>query len=185
MSFKTILGGFIFSTITKVDHIPSIAKASCYLTCIKHAFKHPQTPLQRTMQTDRHTERQTHTLMQRTMRTDRQTDTHTHTCMHAHTFAENCTDRHTHTRTHTPLQRTMQPDSQADKRKRTQVRIQQGYSRGTVRVQQGYSKGTAGYSGGIVGTSRGTVVVGGGCGRIYRESIKNNAKTSICVLYLL
>ena len=36
-----------------------------------------------------------------------------------------------------------------------------------------------------MGTSRGTVVVGGGCGRIHRESIKITPKTSICVLYLL
>ena len=36
-----------------------------------------------------------------------------------------------------------------------------------------------------MGTSRGTVVVGGGGGRIYRIKHKNNAKTSICVLYLM
>ena len=47
------------------------------------------------------------------------------------------------------------------------MRIQQGYSRGTVRVQQGYSQGTEAVQWGIVGTSRGTVVVGGGDGRIY------------------
>ena len=51
--------------------------------------------------------------------------------------------------------------------------VQSGYSRGTVRVQQGYSQGTAGVQWGIVGTSRGTVVVGG---RIYRESIKITQK---------
>ena len=53
------------------------------------------------------------------------------------------------------------------------MRIESGYSRGTVRVQQGYSQGTAGVQWGIVGTSRGTVVVGG---RIYRESIKITQK---------
>ena len=45
------------------------------------------------------------------------------------------------------------------------MRIQRGYSEDTVRIQQwvqsGYSRGTVrvqqGYSGGIVGTSRGTV----------------------------
>ena len=108
-SFKTILGGFIFSTITKVDHIPSIAKASCYLTCIKHAFKHPQTRThlyrESCGQTDtRQTDRHTHTLMQRTMQPDRQTDTHTdtHTRTHApNTFAKNLIDRHAHRHTHT------------------------------------------------------------------------------------
>ena len=51
--------------------------------------------------------------------------------------------------------------------------VQSGYSRGTVRVRQGYSQGTAGGQWGKVGTSRGTVVVGG---RIYRESIKITQK---------
>ena len=37
--------------------------------------------------------------------------------------------------------------------------IHSGYSQGTVRVQQGYSQGTAGIQWGIVGTSRGTVVL--------------------------
>ena len=86
-SFKKILGMFIFSTITKVDHIPSIAKASGYLTCIKHAFKHTQTRTHLCREscryTDRHTDRHTHTPLQRTMQPeDRQTntltDTHTH-----------------------------------------------------------------------------------------------------------
>ena len=39
------------------------------------------------------------------------------------------------------------------------MRIQQGYSKDTVRIQQGYSQGTAGVQWGIVGTSRGAVVV--------------------------
>ena len=52
------------------------------------------------------------------------------------------------------------------------MRIQQRYSRGTVRVQQGYCQGTAGVQWGIVGTSRGSVVVGGCGGRIYREALK-------------
>ena len=63
------------------------------------------------------------------------------------------------------------------------MRIQQGYSQGTAGVQSGYSQSTAGVQWGIVGTSRGTVVVG------WWEDLsrkhKNNAKTSICVLYLL
>ena len=63
------------------------------------------------------------------------------------------------------------------------VRIQQRYSRGTVRVQQRYSQGTAGVQWGIVGTSRGTVVVGGGGGRIYRESIKITQKL-VYVFYI-
>ena len=63
-SFKTILGGFNFSTITKVDHIPSIAKAICYLTCIKHAFKHPQT--------------RTHLYIEPCRQTDTQADRHAH-----------------------------------------------------------------------------------------------------------
>ena len=47
------------------------------------------------------------------------------------------------------------------------VGVQSGYSGGTVRVQQGYSQDTAGVQWGIVGTSRGTVVLvvcGGGGG---------------------
>ena len=58
------------------------------------------------------------------------------------------------------------------------MRIQQGYSQGTaggtVRVQQGYSQGTAG--------------VWSGYSRGYSDGgwkHKNNAKTSICDLYLL
>ena len=43
------------------------------------------------------------------------------------------------------------------------VRVQQGYNQGTVggtvRVHQGYSQGTPGVQWGIVGTSRGTVVL--------------------------
>ena len=50
------------------------------------------------------------------------------------------------------------------------------YSAIKVRVQQRYSQGTGGVQWGIVGTSRGTVVVGGGGGRIYRESIKITQK---------
>ena len=56
------------------------------------------------------------------------------------------------------------------------MRIQPRYSKDTVRIQQGYSQGTAGVQRGILGTSRGTVVVGGGGGRIYRESIKITQK---------
>ena len=56
------------------------------------------------------------------------------------------------------------------------MRIQSRYSEYIARIQERYSEDTAGvqsgYSRGTVGTSRGTVVVGGGCGRIYRESIK-------------
>ena len=52
-----------------------------------------------------------------------------------------------------------------------------------MRVQQGYSQGTAGVQWGIVGTSRGTVVVGGGGGRIYRESIKITQKL-VYVFYI-
>ena len=47
------------------------------------------------------------------------------------------------------------------------VGVQSGYSGGTVRVQQGYSQDTAEVQWGIVGTSRGTVVLvvyGGVCG---------------------
>ena len=48
---------------------------------IKHAFKHPQTPLQRTMQTDRHTHlMQRTTLMQTTMQPN----------IHAHKWAYGC-----------------------------------------------------------------------------------------------
>ena len=114
MSFKTILGGFIYSTITKVDHIPSIAMASCYLTCIKHAFKHPHTRThlyrEPCRQTDTLTDRHTHLCREPCSQPDRQTHTHAH----AHTFAENHTDRHTRTQTHTHtlMQRTMQPDRQ-------------------------------------------------------------------------
>ena len=98
MNFKTILSRFIFSIITEVDHIPFLAKVSCYLTFIKHALKHTQTrthlcrePCRQTdTQTDRHT--RTHILCI-ALQTDRQTD--------IHTFAENCTDTHTHTHTHT------------------------------------------------------------------------------------
>ena len=39
------------------------------------------------------------------------------------------------------------------------VRVQLGYSQGTMGVQQGYSQGTAGVQWGILGTSRGTVVL--------------------------
>ena len=53
------------------------------------------------------------------------------------------------------------------------VRVRQGYSQGTAGVQSGYSRGTAGVQWGIVGTSWGTVVVGG---RIYQESIKITQK---------
>ena len=63
------------------------------------------------------------------------------------------------------------------------VRIQLGYSLGTVGLQQGYSQGTAGVQRGIVGTSRGTVVVGGGGGRINRESIKITQKL-VYVFYI-
>ena len=56
------------------------------------------------------------------------------------------------------------------------MRIQQGYSKGTAGVQSGYSRGT-------VRTSRGTVVVGGGGGRIYRESIKITQKL-VYVFYI-
>ena len=44
------------------------------------------------------------------------------------------------------------------------------YSRSTVKVQQGYTQGTAGVQWGIVGTSRGTVVLvvcGGGGGGVW------------------
>ena len=75
------------------------------------------------------------------------------------------------------------------------MRIQPGYSKDTVRIQQGYSRvqrggvqsgysqGTAGVQWVIVGTSRGTVVVGGGCGRIYRESIRITQKL-VYVFYI-
>ena len=58
------------------------------------------------------------------------------------------------------------------------MRIQPGYSKDTVRIQQGYSQGTAGVQSGYSrGTSRG--YSGGGWKH------KDNAKTSICVLFLL
>ena len=64
------------------------------------------------------------------------------------------------------------------------VRIQLGYSKDTVRIQQRYSQGTVRVQWGKVGTSRGTVVVvGGGGGRIYRESIKITQKL-VYVFYI-
>ena len=62
------------------------------------------------------------------------------------------------------------------------MRIQPGFGKDPVRIQQGYSQGTAGVQWGIVGTSRGTVVVGGG-GRIYRESVKITQKL-VYVIYI-
>ena len=62
------------------------------------------------------------------------------------------------------------------------VRIQQGYSKDTVRIQQGYSQGTAGVQWGIV------VPVGVQWWWRWEDlsrKHKNNAKTSICLLYLL
>ena len=121
-SFKAIIGRFIFSIITEVDHIPFLAKVSCYLTFIKRALKQTHTPLQRTVQTHTHSYTQTQTSTTTTKHyrhTARQTDTHTHTHTHTsyaenaadrptdrhtHTFAENRTDRHTHTQTHTQTQ---------------------------------------------------------------------------------
>ena len=52
-----------------------------------------------------------------------------------------------------------------------------------MRIQLGYSQGTAGVQWGIVGTSRGTVVVGGGGKRIFRESIKITQKL-VYVFYI-
>ena len=96
----------VYFFYNNVDHIPSIAKTSCYLTCIKHAFKHPQTRIhlyrESCRQTDTQTDRHTHLCIE----PYRQTDTHPHTFAenhadrHTHTFAENRADRHTHARTH-------------------------------------------------------------------------------------
>ena len=113
-SFKTILGRFIFSIITKVDHIPFLAKVSCYLTFIKHALKHPQTRTHLCREPCRQTDRQTHTVMPRTMQPDRQTDTHTHAhthlCREPYRQTHTITDIQTHTNAENNAAR--QPDRQ-------------------------------------------------------------------------
>ena len=60
--FKTILVEGGGSTIIEIDHISSLAKASCYKTCMKtHTFTHTHTHLRREpyRQTDTQTHRHT------------------------------------------------------------------------------------------------------------------------------
>ena len=63
------------------------------------------------------------------------------------------------------------------------VRIQQGYSQDTAGVQSGYSQSTAGVQWGIVGTSRGTVVVGWWEDLSRKQSIKITQKL-VYVFYI-
>ena len=107
-----------------VDHIPSIAKASCYLTCIKHAFKRPQTRTHLYREPCRQTDR--HTSMQRTMQPDRQTDTHTHRHLCRELY------RQTHRHTHTLMQRTLQTDTHAHRHKHTHTDAYTRTSEGTA-----------------------------------------------------